>query len=145
MIGGLEEIIIKNDYLVKVRWGDTDAAGITFFPNFYKWMDEATDELLNSINLSTADLFYKQKIGWPIIETHCNYYSPAFYQDEIKVMSTVEEVKNKVFKISHQFYRGDTVLASGYLIKAWVTFEHEQPKAIPIPEEARKKLLSYIS
>lgn len=28
------------EYRVKVHWGDTDAAGIVFYPNYYKWMDE---------------------------------------------------------------------------------------------------------
>lgn len=31
-------------YTFKVRWGDTDPAKIVFFPNFYRWMDEATHE-----------------------------------------------------------------------------------------------------
>ena len=43
------------DYSFKVRWGDTDAAGIVFYPNFYKWMDEATHEFLAS---HWAAIFY---------------------------------------------------------------------------------------
>ena len=30
------------DYRFKIRFGDTDAAGIVFYPNYYRWMDEAT-------------------------------------------------------------------------------------------------------
>jgi acyl-CoA thioester hydrolase len=32
----------KFHYIFKVEWGDTDAAGIVYSPNDYKWMDQAT-------------------------------------------------------------------------------------------------------
>ena len=30
----------------RVQWGETDAAGIVFYPNYFRWFDQATHELL---------------------------------------------------------------------------------------------------
>ena len=32
----------QNVYAVNVQFGDCDPAGIVFFPNFSRWMDEAS-------------------------------------------------------------------------------------------------------
>jgi acyl-CoA thioesterase FadM len=50
----------------QVQWGDTDAAGIVFYRNFYKWMDEATHHFFAELGYPTAALF-EQKIGLPIL------------------------------------------------------------------------------
>ena len=130
---------MKNEYKLQVRWGDTDAAGIVFYPNFYKWMDEATHEFFATIGFSTSNLFKNQKIGLPLLETHCEFKAPLFFEDEICVTTTLEVVKKKVLRATHIFTRGEQLIAEGYEIRAWTTFENGA-KAIEIPEEVKKKI-----
>ena len=59
------------EYSFKVRWGDTDAAGIVFYPNFYKWMDEATHEFLAAIGFSTTFLLTEHQTATPLLEANC--------------------------------------------------------------------------
>ncbi|HZH58815.1 MAG TPA: thioesterase family protein [Metabacillus sp.] len=131
---------MKSNYGFKVRWGDTDAAGIVFYPNFYKWMDEATHEYLTAIGFSSSKLFKEQQVGCPILEANCQFKQPLLFEDNVEVQSTVQEIQNKVFKISHVFLKGDIKVASGYEVRAWSSFK-EKPKAQPIPEEVREKML----
>lgn len=130
---------MKNEYKVKVRWGDTDAAGIVFYPNFYKWMDEATHEYFTAIGMPTSDLFKKQ-MSIPLLETHCQFYSPLLFEDEICVTTTIEIVKKKVFKATHLFTRGEQRIAEGYELRAWASVENGV-KAIEIPEEIKEKVM----
>ncbi|MCM3160628.1 thioesterase family protein [Metabacillus litoralis] len=131
---------MKNNYDFKVRWGDTDAAGIVFYPNFYKWMDEATHEYLSAIGYPSSKLIQEQQIGCPILEANCQFKQPLLFEDSVRVQSTVQEIQNKVFKISHVFLRGEKEIAKGYEVRAWTSFK-EKPKAQPIPEEVRAKML----
>ena len=34
---------------VFIHWGDTDPAKIVFYPNYYKWFDESTLHLFESV------------------------------------------------------------------------------------------------
>lgn len=66
------------DYKFRVRWGDTDAAGIVFYPNFYKWMDDATHEFLAVIGSPSSTLYVEQKISVPLLEADCQFKSHYF-------------------------------------------------------------------
>lgn len=128
------------DYSFKVKWGDTDAAGIVFYPNFYKWMDEATHEFLAAIGYPTSSLYAEQQVSVPLLETHCQFKSPLSFEDHVTVRSKVEELHQKVFKISHTFFKEEKMVAEGYEVRAWTSFR-EKPKAIPIPNEVREKMM----
>lgn len=126
-----------NECRQKIAWGDTDAAGIVFYPNFYKWMDQATHEFFASIGYASSRLFNEEKIANPILEAHCEFKSPLFFEDVIRIVSSVEFIKSKVFKIVHSFYRDETLIAEGYELRAWTDFSGEKPKAVVIPEAVR--------
>lgn len=125
----------------KVRFGDTDAAGIVYYPNFYKWMDTATHEILESKGFGIFEIINGEKISWPLLETHCQFHSPLVYRDVIEIHAQVTEIKNKIFKVSHTFKKGDITVAEGYELRAWASFSGDKPKAVPIPEDIKLKLM----
>lgn len=127
-------------YPFNVRWGDTDAAGIVFYPNFYKWMNEATHEYMAAIGYPCSQLLAEQNISVPLVEAYCVFKKPLLFEDQVVVSSYVEELHNKVFKIKHVFEKGDQIVAEGYEIHAWTCFDG-QPKALPIPNEIREKMM----
>ena len=130
------------EYEIKVRWGDTDAAGIVFYPNYYKWMNEASHELLTEIGISAYALYKKEGIGNPLLETHCEFFSPLFFEDVVTIRCSVVEVQNKVYKTDYKFYRNDQLVAQGYEVRVWTLFK-DKPKAIPIPDKIKEKMLQF--
>ena len=71
------EKIIK--YKLKVEWGDCDPYGIVFYPNFYKWMDNAQWNYFKKINQSISKLekLYNIK-GLPLLHTEANFLSASW-------------------------------------------------------------------
>ena len=130
----------KTSYFYKVTWGDTDAAGFVFFPNYYKWMDTAGHEFFGSLGFPSSQLYTEDKIGLPLLETHCEFKSPAYFEDVIEIVTTVLEVGNKVIRLSHEFYRDETLLAKGYVVRAWTSFASTPLKAVRIPDQVRQVL-----
>lgn len=126
-------------YKFKVRWGDTDAAGIVFTPNFYKWMDEATHEFLAEIIKPSNKLYTEDKLTIPILEAFCQFKKPLLFEDEVVIETTVLNIQNKTFKLKHAFKKGDEEIATGYMVRAWTSFA-DKPKAVPIPEHVVEKL-----
>lgn len=131
---------MKAIYKFKVRLGDTDIGGIVYYPNFYKWMDEATHEYLGTIGYPSSQLFTEQQTGVPLLEANCIIKSPLLFEDNVVVESSVEELHNKVFKIKHVFLKGEQTVAEGYELRAWATFNGKF-KASPIPADIRKKMI----
>ncbi|RSL32335.1 acyl-CoA thioesterase [Salibacterium salarium] len=131
---------MKNIYPLKVTWGDTDAAGIVFYPNFYRWMDQSTHELFGANGLKVSTLQKEKDIIFPLLETFCTFKAPLVHEDEIQVHSEVDEVQNKVFKVNHQFYKGKDIVAQGYEKRAWTSVAGEQPQAVEIPVDVKKMM-----
>jgi acyl-CoA thioester hydrolase len=131
--------MLRTEWEFKVRFGETDAAGIVYYPNFYKWMDQASHEMFGAIGYSTRKLLTEQ-LGIPLLEAHCQFRRPLLFEDRAKVVSTVLEVGNKTVKIGHVVYRGEEVIAEGYEVRAWITGSGGQIKAAAIPDPLRKAL-----
>ncbi|WP_018130324.1 acyl-CoA thioesterase [Effusibacillus pohliae] len=132
--------MIQNTVNLTVNWGDTDMAGIIYYPNYFKWFDIGSLRLLNTIGLPPKELMLEQKISFPLIDAGCTCYKPLYFNDEIRVVTRIAEVNNKTFKMEHEVYRGDELTGKGYEVRGWVSFAEEKIKAHPIPEDARKKL-----
>ncbi|GAB3053242.1 acyl-CoA thioesterase [Virgibacillus ainsalahensis] len=131
---------MKNIHQIKVYFGDTDAAGIVFYPNFYKWMDQASAELFATAVRPTSRLYSEKNILLPLLETFCEFHFPLLHEDIVDIHSEVTEVHRKTFRVEHTFKRGEKVMAKGYEIKAWTKQTDGKLKAETIPDSVRKKL-----
>ncbi|SFK04368.1 acyl-CoA thioester hydrolase [Halobacillus dabanensis] len=132
---------MKNTHHLKVRFGDTDAAGIVFYPNYYKWQDQSTHELFEAAGYSISKLQKEDKVIIPLLEAFCQFKSPLFFEDEVSVQTEVREINKKIFKVEHLFFREEELVAEGYELRAWTSTASEKPKAIPIPESVQETLL----
>ncbi|WP_096200515.1 acyl-CoA thioesterase [Bacillus sp. FJAT-45350] len=138
--------MVENTLTYRVTWGDTDMAGIVYYPNYFKWFDTGSQTLLQLIGLPPKDMMVNEKIAHPIIDTNGTFKLPLYYFDEIKIVTRIAEVNDKVFRMEHELYRGDDLTGKGYEIKGWVHFSKDgKLKAHTIPKYARDKLLGVTS
>jgi len=129
-------------YPVKVQFGDCDPAGIVFFPNFSRWMDEASLEFFMACGVPPWRELVKTRgiVGTPLLEIHTKFMRPATYGETIEVHTTVEEWSRKTFRHRHVVKRGDTVLCEGTEVRAFVERDPADPsriRAIPVPEDIK--------
>lgn len=97
--------------------------------------------MFTAIDLPTRELLATHRLI-PLVEAQCQFFSPLLFDDEVELVSAISEVRNKVIKLEHRFYRGETFVASGYEIRAWAARIEGMMKAQPIPDEIRRKLLA---
>lgn len=129
-------------YSVNVQFGDCDPAGIVFFPNFSRWMDEASLAFFMACGVPPWRELVKTRgiIGTPLLEIHTRFMRPATYGETIEIHTTVEEWMAKTFRHRHVVRRGDTVLCEGTELRAFCIKDPQDPqriKAIPVPEDIR--------
>ncbi len=129
-------------YPVNVQFGDCDPAGIVFFPNFSRWMDEASLAFFMSCGVPPWRELVKTRgiIGTPLLEIHTKFMRPATYGETIHVHTSIEEWAAKTFRHRHVVKRGDTVLCEGTEVRAFCIKDPGNPeriKAIPVPEDIR--------
>lgn len=129
-------------HAVNVQFGDCDPAGIVFFPNFSRWMDEASLAFFMAQGVPPWRELVKTRgiIGTPLLEIHTRFLRPATYGETIQVHTTVEDWAAKTFRHRHVVKRGDLVLCEGTEVRAFCIRDPGNPdriKAIPVPEDIK--------
>ncbi len=129
-----------NIYTVNVQFGDCDPAGIVFYPNFSRWMDEASLAFFMACGVPPWRELVKTRgiIGTPLLEIHTKFKRPATYGETIQVHTTVEEWAAKTFRHRHVVKRGEEVLCESTEVRAFCIRDPGNPdriKAIPVPED----------
>jgi 4-hydroxybenzoyl-CoA thioesterase len=132
----------SNIHQVTVQFGDCDPAGIVFFPNFSRWMDQSSLAFFMACGIPPWRELVKTRgiIGTPLLEIHTRFLKPATYGEQIEVHTTVEEWAVKTFRQRHVVRRGDTVLCEGTEVRAFCVRDANDPeriRAIPIPEDLK--------
>ena len=131
-------------YPVNVQFGDCDPAGIVFFPNFSRWMDEASLAFFMACGVPPWRELVKTRgiIGTPLLEIHTKFMRPATYGETIHIHTCVEDWAAKTFRHRHVVKRGDTVLCEGTEVRAFCIRDPDHPeriKAIPVPEDILRR------
>jgi len=131
-----------NVYRVAVQFGDCDPAGIVFFPNFNRWMDEASLAFFMSCGVPPWRELVKTRgiVGTPLLEIHTRFLKTATYGQTIEVHTSVEHWAAKTFRHRHVVRRGDEVLCEGTEVRAFVMRDPVDPdriRAIPVPEDIK--------
>ena len=127
---------------VDVHFGDCDPAGIVFFPNFSRWMDEASLGFFMACGLPPWRELVKTRgiVGTPLLEIHTKFLKTATYGETIEVHTSVTALERKVFRHLHRVMRGDLLLCEGTEVRVFVVRDPQNPdriKAIPVPEDIR--------
>lgn len=72
---------------IRVRYAETDKMGVVYHANYFAWFEIGRCELLRAIGRSYREM-EASGLGLPVIEAHCEYKSPARYDDELVVKTT---------------------------------------------------------
>ena len=131
-----------NIYTVSVHFGDCDPAGIVFFPNFSKWMDQSSLAFFMACGIPPWRELVKTRgiVGTPLLEINTRFLKPATYGETLQVHTSVDEWRAKTFTQRHVIKRSDDVLCEGTEVRAFVIRDPTNPdriKAIPVPEDIR--------
>ena len=127
------------EYTVTVQWGDCDPARIVFYPNYFKWFDQAGWALLARLFPDKQALLDRHGIvGFPIAEASARFLRPSAQYQTIAFRSTIESWQDKRFTILHQGYRDGDLLLEGREIRFIGRVHPTDPQrlqAIAIPDD----------
>lgn len=113
----------------RVRFGDTDAAGIAYYATYLRWFEAGRGELMRAAGLPYADLVGDDLI-LPVVEAWARYRAPARYDDLLLIRSWVHEAKFASVVVAHQILCEGRVVADGGARLACMTREGH-PRRLP--------------
>lgn len=106
-----------------IEWGDCDEAGIVFYPRYFYWFDSAYHRWCRSVGINQRRLKARFNAVTPLVDVGATFRSPATYDDELTVTVTIEEWRDKQFRVGYRLMVEDRLIAEGFEKRAWAVFD----------------------
>ncbi|MCF3933064.1 hypothetical protein L1787_06500 [Acuticoccus sp. M5D2P5] len=130
-----------------IEWGECDAAGIVYYPNFYRWMDGHYHHLTVSLGFDQRSLQTDfGLLATPLIDTGCTFAVPASYGDELRIDLAIAHIGTTSLRLDYRFSRDETPIAKGFEARVFVVrLADGTIEKAPIPPAIRTMLEPYLS
>lgn len=126
-----------------VHWGDCDAMGIVFYPNYFRWIDSTFHAMCAELGFSQKSLAEYGVAGTPLADVGCRFRNPVSYNETLRVEARVTRLGGSSLTMGYTFLAGDTVTAEGHEARVFVAKGENGMKSTAIPEEIRALLSRY--
>lgn len=93
--------MIKSETRIRVRYGETDQMGYAYYGIYAQYYEVGRVEAMRLLGFSYKEVELKG-ILLPVVDFQINYRKPAFYDDEITVITTLKE-KPKGVRIPFEY------------------------------------------
>jgi acyl-CoA thioester hydrolase len=121
---------------IRVFYGDTDAMGQAYYGNYLRWFEAGRAEWFRASGMTYREV-ESGGLYLPVVEAHCSYKKPAFYDDTLTIATTFKFSGPARLRFDYEIMRNGEVLALGYTVHACVSRDRKVVK----PPEYLKNLL----
>jgi len=104
-----------NETRLRVRYAETDQMGVVYHSNHFIWFEMGRVELMRQMGFSYKVMESEDECFIAVVDARCKYRSPALYDEELIVRTTLKNVRESVIHFAYELVRaGDgTLLAEG--------------------------------
>ena len=119
---------------VRVYYEDTDAQGVVYYANYFRFMERARTEWLRALGVDQLALLNEERQMFVVTETKARFVAPARFNDQIVVTAGLAELGRATFDIEQNIYLNNlegTLLLRGGVKAALINADTLRPMRVP--------------
>lgn len=119
---------------VRVYYEDTDAQGVVYYANYFRFMERARTEWLRSLGVDMVRLQDEERRIFVVAEVNAKFLAPARLSDELTVTARLRRLSRVAFDIEQSIFRGAAdgeQLVTAEVKAAYLDADTLRPKRIP--------------
>jgi len=118
--------------VVRVRYAETDAEGVVYYANHFVYMEVGRINFLRTLDINRS-FWQEEGLGLVILEASCRYHSPAHFDEELTIRTSLEAVRRSSFSMRYELLHRDTqrLLAEGRTVQVFVDLKSMRPTGLP--------------
>ena len=119
---------------IRVYYEDTDAQGVVYYANYFRFMERARTEWLRSLGVDMVRLQDEERRIFVVAEVQTKFHAAARLADEIVATARLNSQTRVSFDIEQKIYRESTdgdLLISGIVKAAYLDADTMRPQRIP--------------
>lgn len=120
---------------VRVYYEDTDAQGVVYYANYFRFMERARTEWLRSLGVDMVRLQEEERRIFVVAELQATFHGPARLSDTIVVTAALSDLSRASFDVEQKIFRDHTdgdLLVSGIVKAAYLDADTMRPQRVPL-------------
>ncbi len=114
----------------RVPYADTDQMRLVYYANYLVYFEMARNELLRAAGFPYREV-EARGYALPVLEAHVRYHAAAHYDDELDIRGWLGWLKPVRLCVECAVYCGETLLAQGHTVHAFVDIARLKPVRMP--------------
>lgn len=128
----MENKTFQHSIQTRVRYSETDKMGYCYYGNYATFCEIGRVEALRSLGISYKEL-EDNGVMLPVKNFTIDYNSPAYYDDELSIITSITAIKGARILFDYQIFRNqNTLVAQAHTTLVFVDSSSMRP--IPAPE-----------
>lgn len=95
--------MLQKETKLRVRYGETDRMGYVYYGNYAEYYEVGRVEALRELGFSYKEM-EDRDVMLPVVDFSINYKKPAFYDDEIRIVTTIKEMPGVRITFHYECY-----------------------------------------
>ncbi len=117
---------------IRVRYGETDKMGVVYYGNYALYFEIGRTDWIRQFGKTYSEL-EKQGIIMPVVHMQTRYIAPAYYDEELSVVTEVKEKPSVKITFHHHIFNPENKLINeSEVVLAFVN--HKTGRAIKSPD-----------
>lgn len=119
---------------IRVYYEDTDAQGVVYYANYFRFMERARTEWLRSLGVDQSNLLNVERKMFVVTESNAQFLSAARFNDEVVVTASLSSLTRATFTIEQNIYRDrleGELLLRGLIKAAYLDADSLRPLRVP--------------
>jgi acyl-CoA thioester hydrolase len=110
----------QHHFALTVYFEDTDTAGVVYYANYLKFMERARSDMIRAVGIDQAAMLRSGGDAYYVAHVDIRYRRPARLGEDLRVISTVEQVRASSVQIHQRVMRGDELLSEASVTAAFL-------------------------
>ncbi len=119
---------------LRVYYEDTDAQGLVYYANYFKFMERARTEWIRALGIEQDVMLHDERRCFVVVETQAAFITPARFNDELVATARMSEHSRATFLIEQNIYRNSLdgeLLCRGTTKAAFINADTLKPLRLP--------------
>jgi acyl-CoA thioester hydrolase len=110
------ETMASHETRLRVRYAETDQMGVVYHAHYLVWMEIGRVEFCRAHGIVYREMEERDGILLVVAEVNCRFASPARYDDEVMIRTSVEESNRRMIRFGYSMHEAASgrLLAEGF-------------------------------
>lgn len=119
---------------IRVYYEDTDAQGVVYYANYFRFLERARTEWLRALGVNQRDLLENERRMFVVVRSEAEFLTSARFNDELIVTAGLAELTRASFTIEQDIFINDssqTHCLKSRIVAAYLDADTHRPKRVP--------------